>query len=149
MIYILTQQETGGLNINVNMNDHLVKIGHIALDDNTYILPGSYKCFPVAKGEQWEDAAGGNHDDVYARKIEGSFTLNALSQEELDFFMNAYRLAKIYPDANDRRIMITVFVPTENAYRTLQVIAEMPEMSVWFIHKQAYYKDAEFRFKEC
>lgn len=137
------------MSISVKMIDHLVEIGHIALDDNTYILPGSYRCFPVAKGNQWEDAAGGNHDDIYARKIEGSFTLNALSQEELDFFMRAYQLAKIYPDQNDRRISITVFVPTENKHRTLRVIAEMPEMSVWFIHKQIYYKDAEFRFKEC
>lgn len=131
------------------MIDNLVMIGHIAIDDNAYILPGSYRCFPVAKGCQWEDAAGGNHDDTYARKIEGSFTLNALSQKELDHFMNAYRLAKVNPDQNDRRIMMTVFVPTENKYRTIQVIAEMPEMTVWFIHRQVYYKDAEFRFKEC
>ena len=40
------------------------------------------------------DAAGGNHDEAYARRIEGSFTLNALSQTELDFFMDAYRKAK-------------------------------------------------------
>ena len=50
------------------MIDYLVKIGDIALDDNAYILPGSYRCFPVAKGESWGDAAGGNHDEAYARR---------------------------------------------------------------------------------
>ena len=132
------------------MIDYLVKIGDIALDDNAYILPGSYRCFPVAKGKSWEDAAGGNHDEAYARRIEGSFTLNALSQTELDFFMDAYRKAKVTHDVNDRRIIMTVFVPTENAYRTMKVIAEMPEMSIWgFIAGKAYYNNAEFSFKEC
>lgn len=132
------------------MIDYLVKLGDVALDDNTYILPGSYKCFPVAKGELWGDAAGGNHDEVYARRIEGKFTLNALSQTELDLFMDAYKKAKVSHDANDRRIMMTVFVPTENAYRTMKVIAEMPEMEIWgFIAGQIYYNDAEFYFKEC
>ena len=131
------------------MIDYLVKIGDMVIDDNTYVLPGSYHCFPVAKGKQWDDAAGGNHDEVYARKIEGAFILNSLSQQELDFFMEAYRHAKTSPDPNDREISITVFIPSENTHRTIRAIAEMPDMQVWYLAEQVYYNDAEFAFKEC
>lgn len=131
------------------MINYLVKIGDIEIDDNTYILPGSYRCFPVAKGKQWEDAAGGNHDEVYARKIEGTFILNSLSQQELDFFMDAYKKAKVSLDPNDRNIVMTVFVPTENTHRTIKAIAEMPDMTIWYIAEQVYYNDTEFTFKEC
>ena len=145
MIYFITVQERE----DSSMIEHLVKIGETVIDDNAYILPGSYRCFPAAKGNQWEDAAGGNHDETYARKIEGSFILNSLSQEELDFFMQAYRSAKVSYNQNDRRIAMTVFVPIDNEYRTIQAIAEMPDMTIWYIAEQVYYNDAEFSFKEC
>lgn len=131
------------------MDKNLVKIGDTELDDNAYILPGSYRCLPVAKGEEWEDAAGGNHDETYARKLEGSFTLNALSQEELDAFMEAYRSAKVSYDKNDKQIIMTVFVPVENDFRTIRAIADIPDMTIWYIAEQTYYNDAEFSFKEC
>lgn len=132
-----------------SMIDYLVKIGDTVLDDNAYILPGTYRCFPMAKKNQWEDAEGDNHDEVYARKIEGSFMLNSLSQTELDFFMEAYNRAKVLPDPNNRQIMMTVFVPTKNEHKTICAIAEMPDMTVWYIAEQIYYSDAEFVFKEC
>ncbi len=50
------------------MIDYLVKLGDAEIDDNRYILPGSYNCFLAAKENQWEDAAGGNHGEAYARK---------------------------------------------------------------------------------
>lgn len=131
------------------MIECLVKLGNVALNDNRYILPGSYNCFPVAKKNQWEDAAGGNHDEVYARKIEGHFTLNALSQAELNDFMEAYNRAKVYPDPESDLITMTVFVPTLNDHKTICAIAEMPDMTVWYIAEQIYYNDADFSFKEC
>lgn len=145
MIYFIRAQEREDL----TMVDHLVEIGDVILDDNAYIMPGTYRCFPTAKDNQWEDAAGGNHDEVYARKIEGSFSLNSLSQAELDFFMEAYRNAKVSPDPNDRVIVMTVFVPTDNDHRTIRAIAEMPDMTIWYLAEQVYYNDAVFAFKEC
>ncbi len=131
------------------MIDYLVKLGDAEIDDNRYILPGSYNCFLAAKENQWEDAAGGNHGEAYARKIEGHFTLNALSQAELNDFMQAYNRAKVYPDPEDMLIIMTVFVPVLNDYKTICAIADMPDMTVWYIADQVYYNDADFTFKEC
>lgn len=131
------------------MIDYLVKLGNVEIDDNRYILPGSYDCFPVAKKNEWEDAAGGNHSEAYARKIEGYFTLNALSQAELSDFMAAYNAAKVYQNPEDMMIKMTVFVPVLNEYKTICAIAEMPDMTIWYIADQIYYNDADFAFKEC
>ena len=131
------------------MIDCLVKLGNVALDDDIYIKPGTYQCYINEKNSEWEDAAGGNHDDVYAHKAVGSFTINSPSQPELDFFMDAYRKAKISPRAMDKRIQMQVFVPAENEIRSIVANATMPHPVVDFIGEEIYYMDIEFEFKEC
>lgn len=131
------------------MIDCLVKLGDIALDDDTYIKPGTYQCYFSEKNHKWDDAGGGNHDDVYALKVKGSFTINAPTQDELDFFMDAYRRAKIKPDVMDKRIQMHVFLPTENTTKSIVANATMPKPVVDFIGEEIYYMDIEFEFEEC
>ena len=63
--------------------------------------------------------------------------------------MQAYNRAKVYPDPEDMLIIMTVFVPVLNDYKTICAIADMPDMTVWYIADQVYYNDADFTFKEC
>lgn len=127
----------------------LVKLGNMELDDDIYIKPGTYQCYLSEKNSKWDDAAGGNHDDVYALKVMGSFTINSPTQPELDFFMDAYRRAKISPAAMDKRIQMQVFIPTENATRNIIANATIPKPVVDFIGEEIYYTDIEFEFEEC
>ncbi len=128
----------------------LVSLNGIGLPDDTYIAPGSYSCYYDEKMIKWDDAAGGNHEDVYALKIKGAFVLNSLSQTELDIFMNAYRLAKISSDVKDKRIRMRVFMPGENSYKDVIANASMPRAVLnCFLGGEAYYHDIEFEFEEC
>ncbi len=131
------------------MIDCLVKLGNVALDDDIYVKPGTYQCYLSEKNSKWDDAAGGNHDDVYAQKVIGAFTINSPTQLELDFFMDAYRKAKISPVAMDKRIRMQVFVPTENVLMDIIANATMPKPVVDFIGEEIYYTDIDFEFEEC
>lgn len=131
---------------------YLVALGEIELDDDTYISPGSYACYIDEKVKKWEDAAGGNHEDVYAQKIKGSFTFNSPSQLELDFFMSAYRSAKVSHNTMDKRIRMTVFIPSENVHKNIIANATMPRPVIDYIdpiENEKYYTDIEFKFEEC
>lgn len=131
------------------MIDCLVKLGNVALDDDIYVKPGTYQCYLGEKNFKWDDAAGGNHNDVYALKIMGSFTINSPTQPELNFFMDAYRNAKICSDEMDERIQMQVFIPTENATRNIIANAPIPRPVVDFIGEEIYYTDIDFEFEEC
>lgn len=131
------------------MTECLVKLGEIELDDDIYIKPGTYQCYLDEKGNIWEDAAGGNHDDVYALKVKGFFMINSPTQSEIDFFMDAYRKAKVKPDPMDKRIHMRVFMPTEHEYREIIANATIPRPVVDFIGDEIYYTDIEFEFEEC
>ena len=133
------------------MTGCLVTLGEIGLADDTYVTRESYFCYNDEKVNKWEDAAGGNHEDVYALKVKGAFTFNDPSQNELDYFMNAYRLAKVSKDVKDKRIRMKVFMPSENAYRTIIANATVPRPVIDFIDDEGeiFYKDIEFEFEEC
>lgn len=128
----------------------LVSLNGVELSDDTYVAPGTYVCYYDEKVNKWEDAAGGNHEDVYAMKVKGAFTFNSPSQAELDFFMRAYRLAKMSPDLMDKRIRMRVFMPAENSYKDIVANASAPRpVLAGFIGGEAFYHDIEFEFEEC